>query len=216
MHDLSVFFAITFVTVLTPGAGVLFTISSALRGGIRSAWQAPLGNVLGFFVIALLCAVGLGAVLTTSPVLFTALQVASAIVLLYLGWRAWHSPAKSFQSLRDGKIESEPGPKPRGGSLFLSAFLLQLTNPMLFVYLVSLLPQFVAPEDPYVERMAVLLAIFAGTGIVIHFAYSYSAAWARRFLSGPKASSIMNRVSGALFIFFGGSVLVKAVAAQMA
>lgn len=41
MHDLSVFFAITFVTVLTPGAGVLFTISSALRGGIRSAWQAP-------------------------------------------------------------------------------------------------------------------------------------------------------------------------------
>lgn len=24
MHDLSVFFAITFVTVLTPGAGVLF------------------------------------------------------------------------------------------------------------------------------------------------------------------------------------------------
>ena len=45
MHDLSVFFAITFVTVLTPGAGVLFTISSALRGGMRSAWQAPLGNV---------------------------------------------------------------------------------------------------------------------------------------------------------------------------
>ena len=86
---------------------------------------------------------------------------------------------------------------------------------MLFVYLVSLLPQFVAPEDPYVERMAVLLAIFAGTGIVIHFCYSYSAAWARRFLSGPKASTIMNRVSGALFIFFGVSVLVKAVAAQM-
>lgn len=183
---------------------------------MRSAWQAPLGNVLGSFVIALLCAVGLGAVLTTSPVLFTALQVASAIVLLYLGWRAWHSPAKSFESLREGEIESEKGPKPRGGSLFLSAFLLQLTNPMLFVYLVSLLPQFVAPEDPYVERMAVLLAIFAGTGIVIHFCYSYSAAWARRFLSGPKASSIMNRVSGALFIFFGVSVLVKAVAAQMA
>lgn len=215
MHDLSVFFAITFVTVLTPGAGVLFTISSALRGGMRSAWQAPLGNVLGSFVIALLCAVGLGAVLTTSPVLFTALQVASAIVLLYLGWRAWHSPAKSLRSLEEGGIESESGPKPQGCSLFLSAFLLQLTNPMLFVYLVSLLPQFVAPEDPYVERMAVLLAIFAGTGIVIHFCYSYSAAWARRFLSGPKASTIMNRVSGALFIFFSVSVLVKAVAAQM-
>ena len=215
MHDLSVFFAITFVTALTPGAGVLFTISSALRGGMRSAWQAPLGNVLGSFVIALLCAVGLGAVLTASPLLFTALQVASSIVLLYLGWRAWKSPAKSFRSLEEGRIEAESGPKPSGHSLFLSAFLLQLTNPMLFVYLVSLLPQFVAPEDPYVERMAVLLAIFAGTGIVIHFCYSYSAAWARRFLSGPKASLIMNRVSGALFIFFGVSVLAKAIAAQL-
>lgn len=210
MHDLSVFCVITFITVLTPGAGVLFTVASALRGGMRTAWQAPLGNVLGSFVIALLCVVGLGALLTASPVLFTMLQGVSALLLLYLGWRSWHAPAKSFASLKDGGGE-KPAAHPHSDySLFISAFFLQLTNPMLFVYLVSLFPQFISPEDDYASRASVLMAIFAGCGIVIHLSYGYSAAWARRFLSTPRASLIMNRVSGALFCFFGVSVLVKA------
>lgn len=214
MHDLSVFFVITFITVLTPGAGVLFTVACALRGGMRRAWQAPLGNVLGSFVIALLCVVGLGAVLTTSPVLFTAMQAVSALLLLYLGWRSWHAPAKSFASFKeeDGQAPEKGGKRESDYSLFISAFFLQLTNPMLFVYLVSLFPQFISPTDDYVSRAAVLMAIFAGCGIVIHLAYGYSAAWARRFLSTPHASLILNRVSGALFCFFGVSVLVKAAA----
>ncbi|MDO5532360.1 LysE family translocator [Sutterella sp.] len=210
MNDLSVFFAITFITVLTPGAGVLCTIASALQGGPGTAWQAPLGNVLGSFTIGVLCAVGLGAVLTASPVLFTVMQFVSAALLLYLGWRSWHARATVFHE--DTKIERT---KTQGLTLFVQAYLLQLTNPMLFVYLLSLLPQFIGPDDVYAERMAVLLGIFAGCGIVIHFAYSYAAAWARKFLASPRASVMLNRISGALFAFFGISVIVQAVSRMM-
>ena len=46
MNDLPLYFALTFITILSPGAGVLFTVMSALRSGFQDAWQAPLGNVL--------------------------------------------------------------------------------------------------------------------------------------------------------------------------
>ena len=95
--------------------------------------------------------------------------------------------------------------------LFTSAFLLQLTNPMLYVFQVSFLPQFITPSDPYVPQTALLIAIFAGNGIVIHFAYSYAAAWARKFLASPRAAQLINRISALLFCCFGVSVLLKAL-----
>lgn len=208
-NNLELYFLVTFITVLTPGAGVLFTVMSALRNGFRNAWQAPLGNVLSSAVVGIVCAAGLGAVLTTSPVLFALVQTASACVLLWLGWRAWHAPARGFASLEAAAAERHEAHE--GRSLFASAFVLQLTNPMLFVFQVSMLPQFISPEEPYMPQAALLIAIFAANGIVIHFAYSYLAAWARRFLAGPHAVLVLNRTSAALFWFFGVSVLARAV-----
>jgi len=46
---------------------------------------------------------------------------------------------------------------------------------------------------------------------VIHFAYSYAAAWARKFLASPRAAQLINRISALLFCCFGVSVLLKAL-----
>lgn len=67
MNDLPLYFALTFLTILSPGAGVLFTVTSALRSGFQDAWQAPLGNVLASACVAVACAAGIGAILTASP-----------------------------------------------------------------------------------------------------------------------------------------------------
>jgi len=56
MNDLPLYFALTFITILSPGAGVLFTVTSALRSGFQDAWQAPLGNVLASACVAVACA----------------------------------------------------------------------------------------------------------------------------------------------------------------
>lgn len=61
MNDLPLYFALTFLTILSPGAGVLFTVTSALRSGFQDAWQAPLGNVLASACVAVACAAGIGA-----------------------------------------------------------------------------------------------------------------------------------------------------------
>lgn len=216
MNDLPLYFALTFLTILSPGAGVLFTVTSVLRSGFQDAWQAPLGNVLASACVAVACAAGIGAILTASPLVFSIVQGLSALVLLYLAWRSWHAPANGFASLADPAAtvhhpSAPPAKRPHGASLFTSAFLLQLTNPMLYVFQVSFLPQFITPSDPYVPQTALLIAIFAGNGIVIHFAYSYAAAWARKFLASPRAAQLINRISALLFCCFGVSVLLKAL-----
>ena len=101
MNDLPLYFTLTFITILSPGAGVLFTVTSALRSGFQDAWQAPLGNVLASACVAVACAAGIGAILTASPLVFSIVQGLSALVLLYLAWRSWHAPANGFASLAD-------------------------------------------------------------------------------------------------------------------
>lgn len=88
MNDLPLYFALTFLTILSPGAGVLFTVTSALRSGFQDAWQAPLGNVLASACVAVACAAGIGAILTASPLVFSIVQGLSALVLLYLAGAA--------------------------------------------------------------------------------------------------------------------------------
>ena len=95
MNDLPLYFALTFLTILSPGAGVLFTVTSALRSGFQDAWQAPLGNVLASACVAVACAAGIGAILTASPLVFSIVQGLSALVLLYLAWRSWHAPVST-------------------------------------------------------------------------------------------------------------------------
>ena len=217
MHDLSVFFLVTFVTCVTPGAGILFTITSALRGGRAAAWQAPLGNCLGSGLIAVLTAAGLGALLTASPTLFLGFKTLSALLLLWLGWRAWSAPGTSFASLGapnspNAAKAPEEGEGRKLPSYLIGSFLLQLANPMLYVYLLSLLPQFISPADDYTARATFLIAIFSATGLVVHLGYSYTAAAARRFFRTPQASRRLNQASGVIFWILGLSVLWKSFA----
>ena len=198
MQNLSVFLLITFVTILTPGAGVLFTVSTALRNGMRAPWQAPLGNAVGSTAISVVCAAGVGAVITASPVLFTGMQVVSALVLLWLGLRAWNAPATGFASLAREGEGAAAGVKASASSRSSLSIVL------------SLLPQFIDPKGGYASQASLLIGIFGVSVLVIHLGYSFLAAWARRFLSSPRAAKAMNRISGGLFLLLGASVMLEA------
>ncbi len=66
MHDLALYCLVVLVTCVTPGAGVIYTVTSALRGGMRTALCAPLGNLAGVTAVSALSATGLGALLAAS------------------------------------------------------------------------------------------------------------------------------------------------------
>ena len=47
MKDLSVYVLVSFIACVTPGSGVLYTVTNGLRGGLRTVLASPLGTTLG-------------------------------------------------------------------------------------------------------------------------------------------------------------------------
>ena len=207
MSNLSFYFLVVFITAVTPGAGVLYTVSSGLRGGMRTALFAPLGNLTGVVAVSAISATGLGAMITASPAVYAALQVLGATVLFWLGWKNFTARAVSLAGAAE--ISGKQAGK-RGLDIFFGAALLQATNPMLIVFLLSLFPQFIDPREPYAVQAATLIVIFSLVCFCVHLVYSFLSAYGSRYLSGPRFSWWLNRVSGTLFWLLGASVIWKA------
>ena len=67
MKDLSVYVLVSFIACVTPGSGVLYTVTNGLRGGLRTVLASPLGTTLGVGLMSLISATGLGALITSWP-----------------------------------------------------------------------------------------------------------------------------------------------------
>lgn len=72
--SLGLFFIVVFITCVTPGAGVLYTLKNAINYGKNNAFLSPTGNAIGVLFMSILAASGLGAVIHESPVMFYGLQ----------------------------------------------------------------------------------------------------------------------------------------------
>ena len=82
------FAALSTVLIAIPGPSVLFTISRALTVGRRAALLTVAGNELGLCVQVVAVAFGVGAVLERSAQILTAVKLAGAAYLVYLGVQA--------------------------------------------------------------------------------------------------------------------------------
>lgn len=87
VSSLGLFFIVVFITCITPGAGVLYTLKNAINYGKANAFLSPTGNAIGVLFMSTLAASGLGAVIHESPVMFYGLAAdmrMHAVVLVRL------------------------------------------------------------------------------------------------------------------------------------
>jgi len=77
------------VIIAIPGPSVMFVIGRALTYGRRVALLSVLGNSLGLLVVMTLVSLGLGALVAKSMVVFTAVKLAGAAYMIWLGIQAF-------------------------------------------------------------------------------------------------------------------------------
>ncbi|MCW8889292.1 MAG: LysE family translocator, partial [Sedimenticola sp.] len=121
MDGYFLFFVIALITVLSPGPGVILTLSNAVRFGLSGTINGILGIALGTFVVASVSATSLGLLLATSAVAFSVIKFVGAAYLVYLGLKLWCSPRIA--------INERDIPKKSRKLQFSEGLLLQLTNP---------------------------------------------------------------------------------------
>lgn len=209
LETLTVFLTVVFVTCVTPGAGVLYTLHNAINYGPENAYLSPTGNAFGVLVMSLITAAGLGAIINSSPILFYGLQLIGCFLLIYFGYKSWIAPAIALNR-KTAHFERKTDKKSRL-KIFSNAALLQVSNPMLIVFLLSLLPQFINPKGDYMQQVLILIALFVLVCWLVHLVYSYSAAFAASHWMNERFSFWLNKISAALFWLIGISVIVHLV-----
>ncbi len=129
------FWVVSLMFVITPGADWAYAISAGLKH--RTVVPAVGGLLAGHLLATVAVAVGVAALVASSPVVLTALTVAGAAYLVWLGAGQLTGPAASPSA---AVLGSEGGSwlRQAAGGLGVSGL-----NPKVVFLFLALLPQFV-------------------------------------------------------------------------
>jgi threonine/homoserine/homoserine lactone efflux protein len=174
----------------SPGPAMALILRRAALDGWRGAVPTVLGLELGLYVWALVAAAGFAALVATSQVAFVVLRVVGAVVLLFLGVRAWvglwrerHAPEASDPRAAQDTVPVRLGRR-QWLARFLEGALVQLANPKAAVFMIAFYPQFVPAGRPLFATTAALalLQVLIETVLYLGLAIGVSRAgvWFRR------------------------------------
>ncbi|GLV98805.1 leucine efflux protein LeuE [Streptomyces lavendulae] len=212
--DLPTYLAAVVLIVLLPGPNSLYVLSVASRRGVKEGYKAASGVFTGDTVLMVLAAVGAGALLQTSPVLFTAVKVLGAG---YLGWLAVGMLRGALAMWRSRRSRDEEAPADREGvgaaaeRPFRRALVVSLLNPKAILFLLSFFVQFVDPHYSYPALSFLLLGTvsqlvsFLYLSTLIFTGTRLSAAFRRRKRLAAGATS----AAGVIFLGFAAKLAVS-------
>lgn len=142
--------------IVIPGPSVLFAISRALAYGRRVALASVAGGAVGSFTSAVAVAVGVGAIVQTSAVVYTTIKLVGAAYISYLGVQAIRH-RKQLRAAFEAQAEALSGRRS-----WIQGFIVGATNPKSAVFFAAVLPQFVDPAAGQASlQMVILGGIFA-------------------------------------------------------
>jgi threonine/homoserine/homoserine lactone efflux protein len=199
IHHYWLFVATAIVLIITPGQDTFFILGRSIASGRPAGIAAALGVSAGTIVHTCLAALGLSALLATSPYAFMAVKFAGAAYLLYIGVRA-------LMTRSNGLPGAEPGDGGGGRwPAFRQGILTNLLNPKVALFFLALMPQFISAGST--NKVGAFLALgmsFVAMGLAWCTTLAIGAAYLRRaFLRRPSLASWMNRVAGVMFIALG-------------
>jgi threonine/homoserine/homoserine lactone efflux protein len=196
------FAVVSLVVIIVPGPGVLFIVGRALSHGRRAAITTAVGHAAGNYAVAACVALGLGTLLERSALLFTAVKLAGALYLIWLGIQA----IRHRESLAAAMT---PVVVPRHGwRVLLDGFTVGVTNPKAYILFGALLPQFVDRGAGHVPAQMLLLALVSvSLGVVSDCAWGLAASGVRAwFARSPRRFALVGGAGGLAMIAVGLSV----------
>lgn len=181
--------------MLVPGPAMLFMIGIALNDGLPKALTALPGLALGLVTSISISLLGAGAILLASAQLFTALKLAGAAYLIYLGIRLWTAnPGKPNNDESDNNIKK---------SLFWPAFFVAVLNPKALIFYIAFLPQFVDATKSAMPQFMLLGATFCIVALLAAIISAFAGSGLRRGARSTKALTVLNRCGAGAMVASG-------------
>ena len=189
----------SFILIAIPGPGVLFVIGRALAHGRGTALASVAGHSAGNCVVAICVAFGIGAIVERSAGFFTAIRLAGAVYLVWLGIQAFRKRGSLARVLTEAAA-------PRGGiKSAREGFLVGITNPKAVILFAAVLPQFVDRQAGHVPaQMLILSALSVLIGLASDSCYGLAASTVRSWFGrSPRRLAMVGGVGGLAMIGLG-------------
>jgi threonine/homoserine/homoserine lactone efflux protein len=182
----------------SPGPGVLLAISTTMTLGARRTAYSSAGNAVGVFLVSCVAVSGVGLLFQRTPLAFSALKLAGAAYLAWLGVKQWRGAGKGLRSsVPDDSVVPEAGSR---FAVFRRGLLVACSNPKAILFFAAVFPQFLPPGQVDARRFLLLSLTFVACTFVSHLSYVLLAASAgARFLTGSGMARLQ-RGTALLFI----------------
>jgi threonine/homoserine/homoserine lactone efflux protein len=194
------FLITSFLVVLAPGTGVVYTVSTGIVQGRKASVFAAVGCTAGIIPHLLATVLGLAAVMHTSALAFSILKYAGVAYLFYVAYATFKDKSAFVV---DPSVAQTPA-----AVLIRRAFLMNILNPKLTIFFLAFLPQFVNPvEYGPMAHLLVLSAVFMLMTFVVFVAYGFLAhAFRRLVIESTRAQAMLRYGFSAAFAGLGAKL----------
>ncbi|MFB7224043.1 LysE family translocator [Streptomyces sp. NPDC056227] len=199
---LAAFLAVDLLLVFTPGADWAYAISAGLRE--RSVVPAVTGLIAGHAAYALVAVAGVAVIVASSPAALTALTMAGAGYLLWLGWGVLRQPAVPAAAGESADVSRL--------QVMLKGAGISGLNPKALLLYFSLFPQFIDTANgwPVAAQTGLLSTLHLTACAIVYLAVGVLARTVLK--TRPSAARAVTRISGAMMIAIGAFLLVERLA----
>jgi threonine/homoserine/homoserine lactone efflux protein len=191
------------VITASPGPDNLMVLGVGISKGRRHGIAFGLGCALGCLSHTFLAAIGVSALIASSPAAFTVLKVCGGLYLVWLGFNA----LRSRGGVKAGTVSGE---EQSSVKLFFRGVLANAINPKVVLFFLSFLPQFVIAGNGNVPwQIAALGVTFTAQAAVLFGLLGYFSGTIGQWLNRrPKAGVLLDRLAGVVFVGLGIRLLV--------
>ena len=156
-------FALTALIIeITPGPNMTYLAALSLSSGMRTGFAAVAGIAIGLATYGIVAALGLAAIIDSSPLLYGLLRWGGVAYLLWLAWETWSSE-------RETSPDATAGPDGEPWIAFRRGLVTNLLNPKAAVFYIAVLPEFIrSGADTVMSQTLALSAVYVTVATIIH------------------------------------------------
>lgn len=199
IHDFLLFVASGLLLNITPGADMLYVMSSSVARDVLAGVLAALGVFSGTLFHIAFAMIGLSALLATSAAAFTVIKYVGAAYLIYLGVRLL---LKKPEHTRGAVSCSEHRSL---FQIYRQGVLINVLNPKIALFFLAFLPQFIESDSAHRTLDFLILGLtFNLTGTIVNCVAAWSAySLGRHVGANNRIGYWLKKTVGGVFVALG-------------
>jgi len=190
--ELLYFIIASFLVVIVPGPTVSLIIANSLKSGVRAGLLNILGTQFGVLLLIFFLALGFEFISPFVDQIIKIVRISGAFYLIILGIVAF----KSKINVTNSKAEKYDK------RFILQGFIVILTNPKIFLFLGSFLPQFISLEHSVSSQIVYFGLLFILVATIFDSCYALIFGKFRNLIAN-KYLKTLNLIGGSILILVG-------------